>query len=691
VTDPGTAWGGLGWRGTLVAMLLLTGLGPAIAQPGSDDRMGLVLYRADTPTGHSAPRLESRVTIDVHGTIIRARVTQRFINPGDQWVEGVYVFPLPDNAAVDRLEMRIGERRIHGEIQERQQAAATYRQARARGQAATLLSQQRPNIFTAAVANIGPGEQIEVEIRYQDSVEWRDDAFALRFPMVVAPRYIPGQPLVPSSELRPLAAWGTDEVPDAGAITPPVARTPRDADPSVQLEVRLNPGLPLGGIESPYHPTRVETLSGDRYRVRLANGPVPADRDFVLRWRPAASAQPRSVLFRERWKGSDYLMVMMVPPDQGPQTTPVARELVLVIDTSGSMHGDSLAQARRAVEHTLGQLEGHDHFNIIQFNSTTDGLFVQSRPANGRNLELARDYLRRLEAEGGTEIRAALRRALSTGPGSGRLRQVVFLTDGAVGNEQAAFQDIQDHLGESRLFTVGIGSAPNAHFMRRAARLGRGSHTFVGHAAEVESQLARLIEGLRHPVLTDFSLHWSLRGGAGEVTLGTETLPDLYAGQPLVFTAMTTGAASGVTVRARRGTDRWASYHALSGGGAAAGIHALWARRRIAAWMDSRVSGVDEARIRHEVLALALRHRLVSPYTSLVAVDRTPRRDPGENTHRHDVALRLPAGWSAHKVLGQLPATATPAALFGTLSLVALLAAIGLWWDGRRPCRDDAP
>jgi Ca-activated chloride channel family protein len=660
----------------------------------SHDEVGLLLFPAGAAGPVSAPALKTQVDIEVHGVVVRTRLTQRFENPGDDWVEGIYVFPLPVGAAVDRLRLRIGERLIEGEIQEKEQAEATYRKAREQGQTATLVSQQRPNIFTTAVANIAPNEAVEVEIAYQQRAQWRDDHFSLRFPMVVAPRYIPGVPRPPVA--RNGRGWSsdTDEVEDASRITPPVALAAPDGFRPLSLAVRLNLGLPLAEIVSPYHAIDTVEREPHHYLVELADGAVPAERDFVLRWRPASTAQPQAVLFHETWQDQHYAMLLLMPPaveEIGEVTSvSVARELVLVMDTSGSMHGDSLVQAKTAVLRALEGLRPGDAFNVIQFNSSTSSLFPASRHATSTNLALARAYVRRLSADGGTEIRAALQQALDAPVDSGRLRQVVFLTDGAVGNEQAAFADIHARLGDSRLFTVGIGSAPNSYFMRRAARVGRGSYTFIGHSSEIESEVGRLLTRLRSPVLTDFNFVWSAAGAAVPVSLAYESLPDLYAGEPLVIMARSAVAPTEVSVRARLANRPWTHGVSLQRGADATGLHVLWARQRVAAWLDARVDGIDEAVIRQRVVDLGLAHHLVTPYTSLVAVDKTPRRSAEAALRRHDLAVRLPAGWSAQKVFGQLPMTATPAPLLALLGALAALAALGLWWQGRVSWRPGA-
>lgn len=672
----------------LLVFGLCVTLSAVAAQATATAQAGLLLFGPDGGSAATAPALQTDVEIAVNGILARARVTQRFRNPTDRWLEGRYVFPLPDDAAVDRLHMRIGDRRVEGEIQERAQAERTYAVARATGQVASLVRQQRPNIFTTAVANIPPGELVEVEIEYQQRLAWGDTAFSLRFPMVVAPRYIPGAPLQAERVSRPGQGWAanTDQVPDAAAITPPVAlQAPADFQP-LRLRIDLNAGLPLAAVESLNHPVQVDAKGPGHYALRLLDGSVAAHRDFVLQWRPAASSQPQAALFREQWQDRHYALMMLMPPTAPAPTVVSARELILVIDTSGSMHGASLEQARAGVLGALSRLRPQDRFNIIQFNSTVDSVFASARLANAANLRRARRYVGSLRADGGTEMRPALQRALSHAQPGRLIRQVVFLTDGAVGNEQALFALIQQRLGDSRLFTVGIGSAPNAYFMRRAARFGRGSFTFIGAAGEVEAKIAALFAELSQPVLTDLDLAWELPPGAPPVEQAVEVLPDLYAGRPLVVAIAGAQPPLGVTIKGRFGTSRWTHHAPLHGGAAAPGVHALWARRRIEEWLDARVSGVDPEQIRAAVVTLALAHHLVSPFTSLVAVDKTPSRPANNSLRSSSVPVRLPAGWSAEAVFGRLPATATPAPLFALLGLLALLSALGLWWDGRRRC-----
>jgi Ca-activated chloride channel family protein len=670
-------------------------LGPDQVRRGS-----LLLRLASGGVAVDAPLLHTDVQMQVGGMLARVTVRQRFRNPGTEWVEGTYVFPLPEDAAVDRMRLRIGERLIEGEIQEKEAARKTYEAAKRSGRKASLLSQERPNIFTTAVANIAPGETVQVEIEYQQTVAYRQGEFRLRFPLVVAPRYIPGGP-VEAAEVTAFQGTGwardTAAVPDASRITPPVV-DPREGPVNpVSIGIRLDAGMPLSRLESVYHPMRIETDAQAIHHLTLQAADVPADRDFELLWVPEPGDAPRAALFNESWQGDEYALLMLMPPARVTATAArIPREVIYVIDTSGSMHGDSIIQARAALQLALQRLDPADRFNVIQFNHRTSALFPGAVAADPGNLRLARQYVEGLTADGGTEMLPALQLALGQQAEQGVLRQIVFLTDGSVGNEQALFGLIHRQLGDSRLFTVGIGSAPNSFFMTRAAQFGRGTFTYIGKVAEVAEKMAALFARLETPRLTDIEIRWPQDQ---PVEMWPARIPDLYQGEPLlVALKMAAPKMAGAEPRLELAGDAagtpWRQQVTLRGGAARAGVHQLWARRKIADLMDRMAQGEAEAGIRQAVLDVALPHRLVSRYTSLVAVDKTPSRPADQGLSSKLLPTNLPQGWSATKVFGSLPQTATASEwnlLLGMLLLIGGLL-ISRWSAlraGLAPCRDN--
>jgi Ca-activated chloride channel family protein len=585
------------------------------------------------------------------------------------------VFPLPETAAVDHLLMKAGERTIEGQIRERAQAKAEYRQARVEGRKASLVEQERPNIFTTSLANLGPGEELVVEIEFQQTLDFDEGEVRLRFPLVVGPRYIPGQEIAAGLS-GPGWSANTDVVPDASRITPPVLPPGEVPRKPVAIEVDLDAGFPVRQLVSRYHAIVSEPKGEGRYLVRLRDELAPADRDFELAWAPEPGTMPREALFREERGGSTYALVTLFPP-VGPQVeaTRLPREVVYVIDTSGSMNGLSIEQARRALLLAIDRLRSTDRFNVIQFNNDTEVLWDETRPVTPESRAEARTWVGRLRAEGGTEMAGALLTALS-GRGDARLvRQVVFLTDGSVGNEEQLFGIIRERLGDARLFTVGIGSAPNSHFMAKAAEFGHGTFTYIGDVREVEEKMGRLFSILESPVLTDVEVTWA--GGAKAETWPAR-VPDLYLGEPVVVSARLDGPTEQVAISGRRGSEAWTSAMALSGGRRGEGAAVLWARRKIEALLDSLHEGADAEEVRKGVVALGLEHHLVTKHTSLVAVDVTPSRPDGAGLHTAALPTNLPQGWVYESVFGELPQTATPAPYHALVAILWLLAAAAL-------------
>jgi Ca-activated chloride channel homolog len=633
----------------------------------------LLVRTAESEALVPAPVLATDVHMVVSGIVARATVRQEFTNPASGWSEGIYVFPLPEDAAVDRLRMRIGERSIEGVIRERAAAKAEYEGAKRAGHRASLVEEERPNVFTTSVANIPPGAAITVEIQYQQAIRYDGGQFRLRFPMVVAPRYVPGTP-APSSAGSGWAA-DSDQVSDASRITPPVQHPARGSLNPVTLVIELDPGVALARLEASYHQVQTTPLADGRYRIELAQGSVPANRDFELVWQPYADGAPAVTLLTERKANETFALLMVMPPaPTALDGLRMPREAIFVIDNSGSMHGASIGQARAALRLALGRLRPADSFNVIRFNHTTDSLFPQAQAATPQHLALADRYVASLRAEGGTEMLPALRQALDGQEHPGRLRQVVFLTDGAVGNEAQLFATIHERLGDNRLFTIGIGSAPNSHFMREAARLGRGTFTYIGSATEVKDRMVALFSKLESPVLTDLRLEIS--SGAAVETVPAQ-IPDVYLGEPVTVALRAATLPPRVVLRGRLGLDLWERELSLQSADAGAGLSVHWARGKIAALLDSRRSGAADDEARRAVVELALAHHLVSKYTSLVAVEVTPVRPEGEALRGHALASNLPDGWDYTAVFG-LGQGATAGPVHLAVGLVALLLAAAL-------------
>jgi Ca-activated chloride channel family protein len=664
----------------LLALATLALAGAARAQTGPNDaKTGTLLFRAGPEGGFvPAPKVETDVAIHVTGIVARTRVAQTFHNPGAEAVEGLYVFPLPDNAAIDRLWLRIGSRVIEGQVREKAEAQRVYSQAKREGRKASLVEQQRPNLFTNAVANIGPGEQVRVLIEYQQALQYDNGEYRLRFPLAVTPRYEPAEEKGsdPLSPIRLAVAGGHsaaekgDPAPSSPVLHPAYAPAGGGVNP-VAIGVVIDSGVPLAKVSSSYHDAVVEKESAARTILTLRKEQEEADRDFELVWAPQPGASPQAVAFTETRNGTDYTLLMVMPP--GPAAaeqaavSPLPRETVFVIDTSGSMQGTSIAQAKEALLAGLSTLTARDRFNVVEFNSVTRPLFPAALPATPDNVGFARTWVSRLRADGGTEMAGALAFALDGRDTPGYLRQVIFMTDGSVGNEDQLFRLISQRLGATRLFTVGIGSAPNSHFMSKAALFGRGTFTYIGDLREVQERMARLFAKIEAPVLKDVSIRWP---DGTPVETFPARVPDLYLGEPIVVAAAHPAPGGTIVVSGTRGNEPWSVALTPSPSGEPNGVGALWARAKIASLMDELRLGADEAAIRPAVLKVALDHHLVSRYTSLVAVDVTPTVAPGQGRTALVKASAPHAGMP-----GVLPQTDTAATLHIVLGLLALAAA----------------
>ncbi|MCJ9703180.1 MULTISPECIES: marine proteobacterial sortase target protein [unclassified Bradyrhizobium] len=628
----------------------------SLLQPG-DARSGTLLLKDDGATTE-AIRLGTDVDITVSGPTLRARVTQIFRNPTKDWVEATYVYPLASGGAVDTLKMVVGDRVIVGDIKERQQARVIYEEARRAGQKAALTEQERPNIFTNSVANIGPGETVLVQIEYQEPVHQSGNEYSLRLPLVVGPRYNPA-PIVQSVDFRnDGSGWGattSDPVPDRDRISPPVLDPAKNAPVNpTTITVRLKAGFALGEVRSPHHNVKIESPDNTARIITLAGGAVPADRDFELSWKPADEKAPTVGLFREHVGDADYLLAFITPPSVEQSTQrPLPREVVFVIDNSGSMGGTSIVQAKASLTYALSRLQPTDRFNVIRFDDTMDVLFPASVPADAAHVGEATSFVSALQARGGTEMVPAMRAALADKLGdTGMVRQVVFLTDGAIGNEQQLFETITAMRGRSRVFMVGIGSAPNTYLMTRAAELGRGAFTHIGSVEQVEERMRGLFAKLENPAVTGLIAKFS----EAKADITPAIIPDVYRDEPLVLAAKLDKLAGSLEIRGRVGERPWSVTLPLQNAAEGNGLSKLWAKRKIG---DAEVARAMRELAPEEadkaILALALDHQIVTRLTSLVAVDKTPSRPEGAPLKPSELPINLPAGWDFAKVFGERP------------------------------------
>ena len=612
----------------------------------NDAEAGSMIFKfADSPSIMQTA-LDTKVRMDITGVINRVTVEQFFTNPSNEWVEGVYVFPLPEDSAVDHLTMFVNERIIEGQIKEREEAKKTYEKAKSEGKSVSLVEQQRPNIFTTSVANIAPGATIGIAIQYQQAVLIDNDIFSIRFPMVVGDRYIPGTMVA-----TPVNALGvvpnTHQVKDASKITPP---SDRRADLPITININLKAGFEVASLDSSYHKIVVNQSDELTKQISLDQN-YQADRDFELTWSADKSLSPELALFTQQKDDHYYLMLMATPPkDDVFKRTNTPREVIFIIDSSGSMAGGAMSQAKRALNRAIARLKPTDRFNIIDFDDGFRPLFKGAVPAIERNKQNGKYFVNGLKADGGTEALDAIEYGLGSRDSNSEnyLRQVIFLTDGQVGDEDEIFRTVKWKIENDRFFSIGIGSAPNSFLLTKLAELGRGTFTYIGSTQEVGQKMHDLFEKLESPALTDIEVDFPPEVNA-ELALGT--ISDLYAGETITAVYKVNVLPDNLIISGNGVDGVFSKNITINSSNNTKGLDVLWGRRKIDRLKDiynNQFKKKSRDLVKQDIVTLALQHHLVSDFTSLVAVDVTPTRPESEQLNSQSIVKKRKAYLSSN-------------------------------------------
>ena len=569
-------------------------------------------HRSEIPL----PLKHTDVSARIVGYVGTVDVTQQFENPFDTKIEAVYVFPLPEKAAVSEFVMSIGERRIRGILREREEAEAIYSEARGQGYQASLLVQHRPNIFEQKVANIEPGHRIDVNIRYFHTLAYRDGWYSFAFPTVVGPRFNP-----PGST-DPVAALPRTAIqPGDSGVAVQYLRPGERSGHDIGISVELDAGVEIEAIEASHSIEEVRT-GEDRATITLANRTSIPNRDFVLDFKVAGGRIKSNLLTYEDPGREDagYFTMMLYPPDDlsGLRRHPL--ELVFVLDCSGSMSGQPIAQAKAAIVSALDRLEPGDTFQVIRFSDNASRFGLEPVAATPGNIQQAKRYVESLDGAGGTMMVEGIRAALNFPHDPERLRFVTFLTDGYIGNEAEILRAIHAWVGESRIFSFGVGSSVNRYLLERMAIAGRGAVAYLGLEDSGADVMNDFFGRIGHPALTDLGIEW---GDMQASEVYPTRLPDLFVGRPVVVTGKYRGEPGDLTIRGRSGGE-WIEFGVESGGQEQ--VHAvlprIWARLRIADLMDRRVWDADpHGELAGMIRQTALNYELMSDYTAFVAVD----------------------------------------------------------------------
>jgi Ca-activated chloride channel family protein len=627
-----------------------------MAVPNSDDKKigeGILLIRGKEAV---LPLKKTDVWATVTGLICQVRVVQTFHNPYPETIEAIYVFPLPHQAAVHDLKMVVGDREIVADVREREEARRVYEDARDTGDAASLLEQERPNVFTVSVANIRPGEEIMVDLRYHEKLAYQDGEYRFVLPMVVAPRYCP--PGTTDKKTDKALPPG-EPVADQERITPPLLPPAIRSGHTIALELTIEAGCSIGKMKCLSHEVDIDRTGDSRVQVALRHKDEIPNKDFVFVYQLASATVATSFFTYRKAGDPGYFLAQIIPPAYSDKIVPLRREMVFVIDRSGSMGGTSIVQARKALKASLRALNPDDTFTIIPFDEVVEYFSKQAVAFTQEKLEEADRYIATIEARGGTEILPAMQAALALPKDAERLRMVVFLTDGAVGNEENVLNGVKQARQEARIYTFGIGSAVNRYLLDKMAEVGKGFVEYLLPQEDIEEAIRRFQNKISIPLWSDLEFHWQ---GVKTADVYPPVLPDLFLGEPVTVVGRFLAGGSGKLVVKARAAGKAVScemslilpesddrYPALV---------LLWARQRIAHLSDlEREDKKGKSRYRDDIMSLAITYRLASQYTSFVAVEKR-KLSKGDGAEREKclpihMPTLLPEGSDYDTLLGQ--------------------------------------
>ncbi len=579
------------------------------------------------------PLKHTDVKARISAYIATVAVTQQFHNPYDSKIEAKYVFPLPQNAAVNEFVMTIGERRIRGIIREREEAERVYAEARRQGYVASLLTQERPNIFTQSVANIEPGKNIDINILYFHTLAYADGWYEYVFPMVVGPRFNP------PGHTSGVGAISRGKPGRSGQQTEVQYLRPNErSGHDISLAVDIDAGVTIEDLTCTSHVVDVSGRTDGRAKITLSPRDAIPNKDFVLRYK-VAGEKVKTAMLTHRDERGGFFTFMLYPPEQLSSLRRAPMEMIFVLDCSGSMNGDPIAKAKQAVERALRRMQPDDTFQIIRFSNNASQLGRTPLPATAANIKRGLRYVKLLNGQGGTMMIEGIKAALDFPHVERRLRVVAFLTDGYIGNEAEILGEVHKRLRASRIFSFGVGSSPNRYLLNRMAKLGHGAVAYVGLDDSAGEIMDRFFDRISHPALTDIALDF------GEMRV-TDTyparIPDLFVGRPVVLTGRFEGSGSAtVRVHGRIGdqTAEMTQRVNLEHGAAAhKGIPSVWARLKIVDLAD-QATYTRTTELPQQIKQVALDYGLMSAYTAFVAVDSLTRTDGSFGT---TVAVPVP-------------------------------------------------
>lgn len=607
---------------------------------------GLFFLPAGTDKIYVAPVLKTTVNVEIEGMLITTTFRQHYINPSKEWVEAIYLFPLPDTSIVDKLRVKIGQKYIEGKIKEKKQAEKIYDIAKKKGQKASLVSQTNKNIFRTNLANIGPGESISVEIEFQDHVKLKDDTYSFRLPTVIAPKYFD------NNSQKILDKEFLINIPrNKPTIFSPIREPSLPSINPYEININLKPGFLIENIKGLYHDIIVDKISENYHKISLKNKKIPSTRDFVLTWNSKLTTDPQISLFGQEWKNDFYIFGNFFPPTDKSNYKPISipKDIILVLDNSGSMSGSSMRQLKKSLHDFVDIIDQETRINFITFSDNYKIFLPEPIFTTQTNKILIHNFIDSMKGEGGTNILPAINASLQFSDIENRLTQVIILTDGQIGNEEILLTLIEEELGRKTLFSVAIGSSPNTSLLKQISKIGRGTHLHIGNLRETKKKMSSLLNKLQYPALINIKFNKEFSNLNDNFKMFPQKMPDLYYGEPLKFIIkiansnyikfpkdfIISGKLNGQTLNWK--VDK--NDIILS-----ENIHKIFGKENIEQIEVFERQGKIYSGKR-EIIKIALNHQIVSSYTSLVAVEFQKSRSIDNKLHSFQLEQNFPDGW----------------------------------------------
>ncbi len=597
----------------IFAILVLIASG-AQGQPAVETSKTLSPYffvKSDDLSVDQLPLKSTSADVKLVGVIADVIVTQVYKNEGKKSLEAIYIFPASTRAAVYGMKMTIGKRSIIAKIQKKEEAREQYEQAKKQGKSASLLEQHRPNVFQMNVANILPGDVIQVELKYTELLVPTDGIYEFVYPTVVGPRYSNQ----PSTTALPSQTW----------VENPYLHQGESPAYTFEIKADLVAGLPIQNIACTSHKVDIHYDGPSRASIKLdPSDKSGGNRDFILKYQLAGGKVQSGLLLYEGGK-EKFFLLMVQPPKRVNVSQIPPREYIFIVDVSGSMYGFPLEISKKLLKDLIGSLRANDKFNVLLFSGGSSLMSEQSLPATSENIQRAIHLIDRQRGGGGTELLPALKRALSLTRSEGYSRSVIIATDGYVTVEEEVFDLIRKNLGDANMFTFGIGSSVNRHLLEGMARVGMGEPFVISKPEETRGKAEKFRKMIESPVLTKVKVDF---GKFDVYDVEPLTIPDVFAERPVILFGKWRGRPTGeMTLNGMTGSGAYVNKidirkeKSLKSNAA---LQYLWARHRIALLSDYNSLHKDDARVK-EVTQLGLTYNLLTAYTSFVAIDTEVR------------------------------------------------------------------